>query len=214
MPEAHPRVTPDRNLAALPEHLRKYCQAALDLGASRAIVVKTAEVPVSESVAVNCRVPRCYGYGTSANCPPHAPTPAELREYLKNYEWAVFFVKEVPTEFLLCDRLDPRRREPFRQIHKIASQVEAQAFYDGHYLAFGLAAGSCRMALCGPDKTCQVLEGGACRFPGRSRPSMEAVGIDVYQMVARAGWEIHPIGGATLAAEVPCAVLAGLVVVQ
>jgi hypothetical protein len=43
---------------------------------------------------------------------------------------------------------------------------------------------------------------------------MEAVGIDVYQMVARADWEIYPIGSSVKASEVPKGTLAGIVVVQ
>ena len=46
----------------------------------------------------------------------------------------------------------------------------------------------------------------------KSRPSMEAVGIDVYKMAAQAGWDIYPIGSerpedmpkGTLAASSSC----------
>ncbi len=48
----------------------------------------------------------------------------------------------------------------------------------------------------------------------KARPSMEAVGIDVYQMVTKAGWEIYPIGSSLTAEEVPKGTLAGIVVVQ
>ena len=88
------------------------------------------------------------------------------------------------------------------------------AFYDGHYLAFGLGAGSCRRTLCGQHKTCAALEGESCRFGLLARPSMEAVGINVYKMTAAAGWDIYPIGSHADAEETPKAVLAGLVVVD
>ena len=48
----------------------------------------------------------------------------------------------------------------------------------------------------------------------RSRPSMEAVGIDVYQMVAKEGWDIYPIGSDDKPEDIPKGTLAGLIVVQ
>ncbi len=43
---------------------------------------------------------------------------------------------------------------------------------------------------------------------------MEAVGIDVYKMVALAGWDIYPIGSGANAENVPKGTLAGIVIVQ
>jgi hypothetical protein len=60
----------------------------------------------------------------------------------------------------------------------------------------------------------KTLEGKKCRFSLRSRPSMEAVGIDVYQMVARAGWDIYPIGSDDKPEDIPKGTLAGLIIVQ
>src|SRR4030043_218049 len=51
---------------------------------------------------------------------------------------------------------------------------------------------SCLRILCGQER-CLILEGGKCPFPLQSRPSMESVGIDVYRLATRAGWEIYPI---------------------
>jgi hypothetical protein len=43
---------------------------------------------------------------------------------------------------------------------------------------------------------------------------MEAVGIDVYHLVARQGWDIYPIGSGAKPEDMPKGVLAGLVIVQ
>jgi hypothetical protein len=43
---------------------------------------------------------------------------------------------------------------------------------------------------------------------------MEAVGIDVYKMVAQAGWDIYPIGSDEKPQDIPKGTLAGLVIVQ
>ena len=43
---------------------------------------------------------------------------------------------------------------------------------------------------------------------------MEAVGIDVFKMVSSAGWRIYPIGSDAKPDEIPCGVLAGIVIVR
>ena len=42
---------------------------------------------------------------------------------------------------------------------------------------------------------------------------MEAVGIDVFQMVAAAGWDIYPIGMDASIEAIPKGIMAGIVIV-
>lgn len=195
--------------------LQRYREKALELGADRACLIPVSQIPVKDAVVLKCQVPRCFGYGVCANCPPHTLKPAELREQLKNFTWAVFFTKEVPAEVIVRDKATIKERiAAYQEIYKIVSGLESMAFYDGNYLAFGLGAGSCRHTFCGREESCLALEGKKCRFALLARPSMEAVGIDVFQMVAQAGWDIYPIGSGAKAAEAPKGVLAGLVVIR
>lgn len=197
------------------EDLERYREKALELGADRACLIAVSEIPVKDAVVLKCQVPRCFGYGVCANCPPHTLKPAELREHLKNYTWAVFFTKDVAAEVIVRDKATIKERvSAYQEIYKIVSELESMAFYDGNYLAFGLGAGSCRHTFCGREDNCLALDGKKCRFALLARPSMEAVGIDVFQMVAQAGWDIYPIGGGAKAGEVPKGVLAGLVVIR
>ena len=170
--------------------------------------------PVDERVPLKCQIPRCFGYGTSVHCPPNTMKPHELRKHLDNYQWAIFFIRNVPTELLLRDAADKDRIAAFQSIYTIVKSIESMAFYDGHYLAFGLGAGSCRRTFCGQHETCSALEDKSCRFGLLARPSMEAVGIDVYKLTAATGWDIYPIGTHAIAEKTPDAVLAGLVVVE
>ena len=94
------KITLDMNEGRLPKDLERYAAKALELGASNAMVVKADDIPVDDRVTLKCRIPRCFGYGVSAHCPPNAMKPAELRELLKKYKWAVLFVKDVPPEVL------------------------------------------------------------------------------------------------------------------
>lgn len=209
------KIRVDMQAARLPEDLERYRRRALELGATEARVVKVEEIPVDERVTLKCRIPRCFGYGAGANCPPQAMTPAELREILKQYRWAVFFIKDVPAEVIVRDKATIKERVAvYQEIYRMVSDIESMAFYDGHYLAFGFGAGSCRHTYCGQHPTCQAMTGDRCRFSLLSRPSMEAVGIDVYRMVAEAGWEIYPIGSGAKAAGIPKGTLAGIVIVQ
>jgi predicted metal-binding protein len=208
------RITTDRNQAKLPQDLEKYCQYALKLGADEARVVDASKIPVEDAVAFKCRVPQCFGYNNCAQCPPHAPKPAEIRQLLKGYNHGLLFVRRVNSEILKRDRNDKERKAAFMSILDIVSKLESAAFYDGHYLAVGFCAGSCFSSLCDPNLGCQVLKGEKCRFPLKARPSMEAVGMDVYSLIASSSWEIYPYGSDANPEDIPVANLAGLVLIQ
>lgn len=209
------RINLEKTEDRLKQDLERYKQTALDLGAAKACIIRAADIPVDERVVLKCQVPRCFGYGVCANCPPHAMKPAELRDYLKKYSWAIFFTMDVPAEVIVRDKTTIKERvAAYQDVAKIVNKLESLAFYDGYYLAVGFAAGSCRHTLCGQQDGCLSLEGKKCRFSLTARPSMEAVGIDVYRLVAGCRWDIYPIGSGAVAAEVPKGTLAGLVIVD
>ena len=52
---------------------------------------------------------------------------------------------------------------------------------------------------------------GERRRPDLARPSMEALGINVFRLARGLGWQIHPIGRDSDPAQIPSAMLAGLV---
>ncbi|MCZ7663758.1 MAG: DUF2284 domain-containing protein [Thermoleophilia bacterium] len=199
----------------LEEDLDRYREAALETGASQAVVLPVKDVVIDDRVTLKCRIPRCFGYGVGANCPPNTLAPAELQALLDRYQWSLFFSVDVAPPVIVKNRdTIVERVEAYQQVYTIVSQIESMAFYDGHYLAFGLSAGSCRHTFCGQQKDCVAMEGKKCRFALKSRPSLEAVGVDVYKMVARLGWDIYPIGSCAAPEEVPHGTLCGLVVVQ
>jgi predicted metal-binding protein len=209
------KIRADMNESQLSSDLEKYRLKALELGASNARIVKAEEIPVDERIPMKCQIPRCFGYGAGAQCPPNTMKPAELRELLKKYESAVFFIKDIPAEVIVRDKATIKERvDAYQQMYTMVSEIESAAFYDGHYLAVGFAAGSCRHTFCGQLPDCQAMKGDKCRFSLKSRPSMEAVGIDVYKMVALAGWDIYPIGSGAKVQDVPKGTLAGIVIVQ
>lgn len=208
------KITLDKSGAKIQKDLKIYREKAIALGASRVKIVKTDEIPVDDRVILKCQVPRCFGYGVGAHCPPNTLKPAELRKHLENYNWAIFFTINIPSDVVIRDKATIRERVAvFREVYKIVSDIESAAFYDGYYLAFGFAAGSCRHTFCGLEDNCLAMEGKRCRFSLRARPSMEAVGIDVYRMIAQSGWDIYPIASNAKAEEVPKGSLAGIIII-
>ncbi len=208
------KITGDRNQANLPQDLERYCHYAKELGADEARVVAASEIPVEDAVSFKCRVPQCYAYNNCGQCPPHAPKPDEIRQLMKGYSFGVLFVRRVSSALLKLNRSDKERMATFRSILEIVSKLESAAFYDGHYLAVGFGAGSCYSSLCDPKQGCRLLKGEACRFPLKARPSMEAVGLDVYRLIVSSGWEIYPYGSDAKPEDIPVANLAGLVLIQ
>lgn len=58
-----------------------------------------------------------------------------------------------------------------------------------------------------------IDEKNECRFPTLARPSMEAVGINVFKLIQDVGWEIYPITRDSDPESIPSGALAGLVLV-
>jgi predicted metal-binding protein len=209
------KITVDMHEDRLQQDLERYRDLALSMGATQAKIIKAADIPVDERIPLKCQIPRCFGYGAGAQCPPNTLKPAELQAMIDKYHWAVFFIMDVPPEVIIRDKATIKERvAAYQLIYKIVNEVESAAFYDGHYLAFGFAAGSCRHTFCGQLESCQAMEGKKCRFSLKSRPSMEAVGIDVYKMAAQAGWDIYPVGSGAKSEDMPKGTLAGIVIVQ
>ncbi|MGA2027997.1 MAG: DUF2284 domain-containing protein, partial [Syntrophobacteraceae bacterium] len=104
------KIRVDMNDEQLSADLERYRQKAIDLGASNARIVRAEQIPVDERVPMKCQIPRCFGYGAGAQCPPNTMKPAELRDLLRKYEWAVFFIKDVPPEVIIRDKATIKER--------------------------------------------------------------------------------------------------------
>jgi predicted metal-binding protein len=199
--------------AILKKNLESYLALALEQGAAAAVIVPASSVRIDERVRLKCRVPRCHLYGESPNCPPHTPPPAEMRATLKKYSRAVLFQVRVEpkSDFVDGEQWHTAHMKHQRKVHDIVSAVEAAAFNDGHYLAAGFGAGGCKTALCG-GQFCQVFDSGRCRFPLKSRPSMEGVGIDVFRLVTEVGWDVYPVAVRGVDPDsIGCAISVGIV---
>jgi len=191
-------------------HLLLLKDEAVGLGASDAKIIPADMIRVEDEIIEMCKAPRCEGYGKSANCPPHVMGPERAREWIREYPAAILFKIDVPAALLVS----PDRFEAFRRVYEISSALEAISVEAGYVFSKALGAGSCKPVFC-PETPCQILEGtGGCRAPELARPSMEALGINVFRLVRDAGWEIQPILRTTDPETVSQGMLAGLLLVS
>ena len=56
--------------SVLQQDLQRYRKRAIELGASDARIISTAEVIIDERVRAKCIYPVCSLYGTNVTCPP------------------------------------------------------------------------------------------------------------------------------------------------
>lgn len=191
--------------------LKKYRQKALELGATDARILPSAWAQVDERVRLKCAIPPCPNYGRCGYCPPHTPDLDLIRKALARYKWAIFFKNDVPPEdFADIKRYYPHGRKHQLKTDEIAANVELTAFTDGYRFAMGLGAGGCRDTLCNGG-LCQMLDSGRCPHILRTRPSLEAMGIDAVDLINKAGWEIYPVYRSMDPASLPCGISVGIV---
>jgi predicted metal-binding protein len=204
-------ISPDQLQKDL-EHFRQEC---VGLGASMAQVIPADWVQIDERVRLKCSVSLCPNYDKCIHCPPHTPSTEFMKKALSRYAYAILFALEIsPVDHFSVRSIERQAAADWtRKCFEIAGTLETLAFGSGYYLAMGFGQGSCRKALCGQNK-CLVLEGGSCPVPLKARPSMEAVGMDVYGLVTRVGWEIYPIYRSVNPAEVRRALSVGIVFVH
>lgn len=198
----------------LKANLERYRQLAVELGASEAAIIPASDVIIDERVRLKCVVPRCLRAGETPNCPPYAPDLDLVHRALSRFSWAILFKCNVePLEDYIPAR-GATREEKWRTLsfHKKSGEVvyalERQAYKDGYDLAMGFGGGSCKDYLC-QGMICQFLDSGRCRFPHRSRPAMEAMGIDVISLINKVGWEAYALLDDL--SQVPCAITVGIV---
>jgi predicted metal-binding protein len=196
--------------------LEKYRQLAFGMGAKDAKVITTDMVKIDERVRAKCLYPKCRHYGTNANCPPYSLKPRQTQRIVRSYKYALLIKIEIAPELIAGEKAREERLyvPSAAKLREMVSRIEAEAFYDGYYLALGFANGSCKEVFC-HNQDCQaLLPGKACRQVLRATSSLEAVGIDAMATAVKAGWEVYAIGRSTLPAEIPFGVRLGMVLIH
>ena len=199
----------------LQKDLEKYRQRAIELGATDAKIITTDLVVIDERVRAKCIYPKCMFYGTNAHCPPHGMDLDQARKIVKSFRYGIFSRMQVPSDEFAGQEAMKKNLMARGHLNNyaVASKIEAEAFYDGYYLALGFACGPCKPFFC-PGKECQALIlGKTCRHRLRGRSSMEGAGMDVFMMATKVGWDTYPIGASTVPSDVPFGATYSLVLI-
>lgn len=182
--------------------LEALCKLAKEFGATNVVSFSAKRVAVDERVRLKCLVPVCDDYGLNLMCPPNVMSVQEFREILARYNWAILIQIEelIPAEMMKEIRQaddvaalykSMRFKDSYKKtfdpiklkLHRVVHKVESQTFALGYRFATGFIAGSCKLC---PECVAKNSQE-SCRHPFRARPSMEAVGIDVFKTAQNAG---------------------------
>lgn len=159
------------------KELEVYCKRALEMGMNGAKAINPRSIVTAEWVRMKCQF-GCPWFGLSLSCPPYTPTPDLTRKVIDSYEKAILIHQRMEkgvggkgfgknfTETLAC--------------------IEIEIFLDGYYKAWSMGSGPCRLC-----KECDPS--GLCRHGLKSRPSMEACGIDVFKTARNNGFHIEVV---------------------
>jgi predicted metal-binding protein len=137
-----------------------------------------AEIVVSQWVRMKCLF-GCNEYGRTAVCPPNVPTIPECERFFREYSSAVIihFDKKVAK---------PEDRFAWtRKVNLKLLDLEKEIFCAGFEKAFLLFMDSCNIC-----RECQQRKED-CVEPKKSRPTPEALGVDVYSTARNAGYPIQ-----------------------
>ncbi len=147
--------------------MKKYIDILMEKGAAAALEIAASSIVTAPWTVYKCRY-GCDTYGKSHMCPPNTPTWKETQEMIDRYDKAILF---------MC--------HDGSLVTSLAVDVAKTIFSDDYYKAIAFGSGPCKICKeCDPDH---------CNFPGRSVPSMEACGIDVFATVRNNGMEIHTL---------------------
>ncbi len=133
----------------------------------------------------------CKNFGNKLCCPPYAPSPQETREMLDDYTSALLIGFKGSE-----DKHNKIRHH--KKMSKALIELEREAFLKGFEKAFVLGAGTC--FFCErcivedlPKNTPLEVAKAQCRHSKLMRPSLEALGVDVFSTVKNAGLELEVI---------------------
>ncbi|MGD8535768.1 MAG: DUF2284 domain-containing protein [Candidatus Aminicenantes bacterium] len=121
----------------------------------------------------------CDDYGQTATCPPNVPSLSECEQFFKEYKEAVIFHFEKKVD-------KPEDRFAWtRKLNLRLLKLEKEIFVSGYEKAFLLFMDSCNICEECPGRKEDCLE------PKMSRPTPEAMCVDVYATVKQADYPIH-----------------------
>ena len=146
--------------------------------------INPKDIIVAQWVRMKC-IFGCEGYGRYACCPPNTPSISECKAFFQEYDVGVMFhfAKKLH---------NPDDRHPWcKEVQSELLNLEREVFLSGYHKTFLLLMDNCSVC-----KECKK-ERHECINPKKSRPSIEAMGVDVYGTVRQYGYPINVLANYT-----------------
>jgi predicted metal-binding protein len=147
--------------------VEKYCQLGLEMGLSHVVSLGPEQVFFDPRARLKCRWGCEDFHQPTIKCGSRGLSHAECVEMINRY-----------SDILLLHGHDAH------VLSKAVLALEAAAFHDGHYFAFGVRA--CKLC-----PSCAVDQGKECIQPEKVRPCDQAMGIDIYRTARAASLPIR-----------------------
>lgn len=136
------------------------------------------EIVVAEWVRMKCLY-GCREYGHNAACPPNAPPVDACARFFREYKRAVVF------HFAKSVERPEDRHAWGRKLNLELLKLEHEVFKAGFVKAFLLFFDSCGLCLdCAETRA-------ECKDPKLSRPTPDALAVDVFTTVRKIGYPIE-----------------------
>lgn len=147
--------------------MERYFEFLKARGADLALCIDASSIVTAAWTIYKCKF-GCGAYGKNYCCPPNTPTYQETQAMIDCYSRAILF-----------------RTHTVNTITPLAVDLAKELFLDGYYKAIAFGDGCCqKCAKCNPM---------LCNFPGKTVPSMEACGMDVFATVRANGLSIQTL---------------------
>ena len=140
--------------------------------------ISGSDVVISQWTRFKCMY-GCPSYGNKGSCPPSVPSILECREFFSEYKNIV--VIHIKQQLGNSEDLTAWSRET--NLHLL--EMEKSAFQLGYYKAFLLFMDECQIC-----NQCSETRK-ECNNPHLSRPSPEALGVDVFATVRKLGLPVE-----------------------
>jgi len=150
------------------------------MGANHAAVIEASSIILAASFRDMCAANYCGVYGKCWMCPPDVGDINDMMAEIRTYDHVLVY--QIISE--LEDSYDVEGMyEAGTKLNKLAQRIKAD-FADMYGIsdALHLGAGGCRVC-----KVCAKRTDEPCRFPEKAMSSLEAYGVNVYEMSKAAG---------------------------
>ncbi len=147
-------------------------------GLTEAKFIHAPQIIVSRAIRLRCRYTCCQAH-QSANVPPMSPGADETRGVLDEYRFGLILRREEPPS-------QSDIRQVWQQFAAGILGVENECMLRGYPRSFAIAIGTCLY-----QHTDDSLR--PCDYPMKSRPTFEAVGIELRETLEMVQWQHHAV---------------------